>query len=246
MSHVTSKYRIVTGFVMVVYLYSYFVYLTTPSPTQISNYARGEIYSFLWVMQRRLIVTDVSGQPAVLKGQTAWPLKMGLRDFPETSLTANVRRVTPPEWRRSHLYLGGESEMAYARVGHNAAWARHSCRSHVWTTLTRDIQVLLSAHDAGCERRYKRFHAEEGQINCRQIRRYCCVLLYQCADLTWVVSSSWPPLNREFGGMQSLRDPDTSTGGTGKGHEKSLGSFAAEIWTRDLADAGQDCCPLSF
>jgi hypothetical protein len=57
----------------------------------------------IWdVTQRRLLLTDVSGrsinpifkEQAVQEEWTAWHLTMGPIDFPETSVTTNLRCVT--------------------------------------------------------------------------------------------------------------------------------------------------------
>jgi hypothetical protein len=58
------------------------------------------------VTQRRLVVTDVSGQrigPTFQWSLTAWPLKMGAKRCPETLVTNYqyaLRNI--PEERRSH------------------------------------------------------------------------------------------------------------------------------------------------
>ena len=66
----------------------------------VANYSQIHTSSLFWdVMQRWLVVTDVSGRPLCLifKGQSSWtasPLNMGLKRCPWASVTTNLRCVT--------------------------------------------------------------------------------------------------------------------------------------------------------
>ena len=66
---------------------------------------------FLDVKQRRLVVTDVSGQPVcpIFKDQgTAWALKMGPLGYPETSVNSyQYTLLNISEEQRFHVHRGG-------------------------------------------------------------------------------------------------------------------------------------------
>ena len=65
-------------------------------------------FSLFWdVTLRKLVVTDVSGQPTGPPSWTALPLKKGPIGCPKTSLTTKPRFVNIPEEQRPRLHCGG-------------------------------------------------------------------------------------------------------------------------------------------